>query len=75
MVLLWEVVKIQVECGFNQINCENGKWCVVIIVNVCECDLGGFVGELCMCIGQDVKFLEGYWIDYGGIFEQLILVI
>ncbi|MCU1102985.1 efflux RND transporter permease subunit [Stenotrophomonas maltophilia] len=71
-VPLREVAKIQVERGPNQINRENGKRRVVITANVRERDLGGFVGELRTRIGQDVALPEGYWIDYGGTFEQLI---
>ncbi len=71
-VPLREVAKIQVERGPNQINRENGKRRVVITANVRERDLGGFVGELRTRIGQDVTLPEGYWIDYGGTFEQLI---
>lgn len=71
-VPLREVAKIQVERGPNQINRENGKRRVVITANVRERDLGGFVGELRTRISQDVTLPEGYWIDYGGTFEQLI---
>jgi len=71
-VPLREVAKIQVERGPNQINRENGKRRVVITANVRERDLGGFVGDLRTRIAQDVKLPEGYWIDYGGTFEQLI---
>ncbi|CRX67176.1 unnamed protein product [Stenotrophomonas maltophilia] len=71
-VPLREVAKIQVERGPNQINRENGKRRVVITANVRERDLGGFVGELRTRIGQDATLPEGYWIDYGGTFEQLI---
>lgn len=71
-VPLREVAQIQVQRGPNQINRENGKRRVVITANVRERDLGGFVGELRSRIGQDVALPEGYWIDYGGTFEQLI---
>lgn len=71
-VPLREVAKIQVERGPNQINRENGKRRVVITANVRERDLGGFVGDLRTRLGQDVRLPEGYWIDYGGTFEQLI---
>lgn len=71
-VPLREVAKIQVERGPNQINRENGKRRVVITANVRERDLGGFVRDLRTRIGQDVPLPEGYWIDYGGTFEQLI---
>jgi cobalt-zinc-cadmium resistance protein CzcA len=71
-VPLREVAQIQVERGPNQINRENGKRRVVITANVRNRDLGGFVGELRTRIGKEVTLPEGYWIDYGGTFEQLI---
>ena len=63
---------MQVQRGPNQINRENGKRRVVITANVRERDLGGFVSDLRTRIGRDVKMPEGYWVDYGGTFEQLI---
>ena len=69
---LREVAEVQIQRGPNQINRENGKRRVVITANVRERDLGGFVADLRTRIGRDVKLPEGYWIDYGGTFEQLI---
>ena len=71
-VPLREVADVQVQRGPNQINRENGKRRVVITANVRERDLGGFVSDLRTRIGRDVKMPEGYWVDYGGTFEQLI---
>ena len=71
-VPLREVATVQIQRGPNQINRENGKRRVVITANVRERDLGGFVAELRTRIGREVKLPEGYWIDYGGTFEQLI---
>ena len=71
-VPLREVARIEVQRGPNQINRENGKRRVVITANVRERDLGGFVTDLRARIGRDVKLPEGYWVDYGGTFEQLI---
>ena len=71
-VPLREVAEVQIQRGPNQINRENGKRRVVITANVRERDLGGFVADLRTRIGRDVKLPEGYWIDYGGTFEQLI---
>jgi cobalt-zinc-cadmium resistance protein CzcA len=71
-VPLREVARIEVQRGPNQINRENGKRRVVITANVRERDLGGFVTDLRSRIGRDVKLPEGYWVDYGGTFEQLI---
>ena len=71
-VPLREVAKIESMLGPNQINRENGKRRVVVTANVRDRDLGGFVAELQQKISQQVDVPEGYWIDYGGTFEQLI---
>ncbi len=71
-VPLREVAKIETTLGPNQINRENGKRRVVITANVRGRDLGGFVAELQQRLGSEVEVPAGYWIDYGGTFEQLI---
>ena len=58
--------------GPNQINRENGKRRIVVTANVRERDLGGFVSDLQQAINQQVQVPDGYWIEYGGSFEQLI---
>ncbi|WP_027079902.1 efflux RND transporter permease subunit [Luteimonas mephitis] len=69
---LREVAMIEKVLGPNQINRENGKRRVVVTANVRDRDLGGFVAELQQRVEQQVDIPEGYWIDYGGTFEQLI---
>ncbi|QOY64150.1 CusA/CzcA family heavy metal efflux RND transporter [Lysobacter sp. H21R4] len=71
-VPLREVARIESILGPNQINRESGKRRVVVTANVRDRDLGGFVAELQQEINRQVKVPEGYWIDYGGTFEQLI---
>jgi cobalt-zinc-cadmium resistance protein CzcA len=71
-VPLREVARIETSEGPNQINRENGKRRVVVTANVRERDLGGFVADLQQRIDASVQVPEGYWIDYGGTFEQLI---
>ncbi|HEY1136958.1 MAG TPA: CusA/CzcA family heavy metal efflux RND transporter [Xanthomonadaceae bacterium] len=71
-VPLREVAKIETTLGPNQINREDGKRRVVVTANVRGRDLGGFVGELRGKIETQVELPTGYWIDYGGTFEQLI---
>jgi cobalt-zinc-cadmium resistance protein CzcA len=71
-VPLREVAKIETTLGPNQINRENGKRRVVITANVRGRDLGGFVAELRQRLDSEVEVPAGYWIDYGGTFEQLI---
>ncbi|KRA48225.1 CusA/CzcA family heavy metal efflux RND transporter [Pseudoxanthomonas sp. Root630] len=71
-VPLREVAKIETTLGPNQVNRENGKRRVVITANVRGRDLGGFVSELQQRIDAEVEVPAGYWVDYGGTFEQLI---
>jgi cobalt-zinc-cadmium resistance protein CzcA len=69
-VPLREVADVVTAPGPNQINRENGKRRVVIAANVRGRDLGSFVAD----VQQRVARLEippGYWLDYGGTFEQL----
>ncbi len=69
---LREVASIQTLLGPNQINRENGKRRVVVTANVRDRDLGGFVSDLQQRIEQQVEIPDGYWVDYGGTFEQLM---
>ena len=71
-VPLREVATIETVTGPNQINRENGKRRVVVTANVRDRDLGGFVEELQGRVLAEVELPSGYWIDYGGTFEQLI---
>ncbi len=71
-VPLREVAKIETVAGPNQINRENGKRRVVVTANVRGRDLGGFVEELRGRVATEVEIPAGYWVDYGGTFEQLI---
>ncbi|MCP1583922.1 cobalt-zinc-cadmium resistance protein CzcA [Pseudoxanthomonas mexicana] len=69
---LREVATIATTLGPNQVNRENGKRRVVVTANVRGRDLGGFVAELRQRINANVEIPAGYWVDYGGTFEQLI---
>ena len=71
-VPLREVARIEIRTGPNQINREDGKRRVVVTANVRGRDLGGFVGELRQRIATEVEMPTGYWLGYGGTFEQLI---
>ena len=71
-VPLGQVASIEIAPGPNQISRENGKRRVVVTSNVRGRDLGSFVEELRLRISGQVALPEGYWIEYGGTFEQLI---
>jgi heavy metal efflux system protein len=70
-VPLGEVADLALAPGPNQISRENGKRRLVVSANVRGRDLGGFVAEVQQKIEQQVKLPPGYWLDYGGTFEQL----
>ncbi|MDZ4054435.1 MAG: CusA/CzcA family heavy metal efflux RND transporter, partial [Phenylobacterium sp.] len=71
-VPLRELATIEIVEGPNQINRENGKRRIVVTANVRGRDLGGFVSELRQRIEAEVTVPPGYWVDFGGTFEQLI---
>jgi cobalt-zinc-cadmium resistance protein CzcA len=71
-VPLREVAKIETLTGPNQINREDGKRRVVVTANIRGRDLGGFVSELRQGVDAKVTPPPGYWIEFGGTFEQLI---
>ncbi|MFA5938715.1 MAG: CusA/CzcA family heavy metal efflux RND transporter [Sinimarinibacterium sp.] len=70
-VPLGEVAELELAPGPNQINRENGKRRVVVTANVRGRDLGSFIGELRERVARDAELPAGYWVDYGGTFEQL----
>jgi heavy metal efflux system protein len=70
-VPLNEIASIELAPAPNQISRENGKRLVVVTANVRGRDLGSFVSEVQTRIVSEVKLPAGYWLDYGGTFEQL----
>ena len=70
-ITLGEVASLETAPGPNQVSRENGKRRAVVTANVRGRDLGTFVGEARERIGAGIKLPEGYWLDYGGTFEQL----
>ena len=71
-VPLQEVASIDLIVGPNQISREDGKRRVVVTANVRGRDLGSFVTEAQKRVNDEIKLPAGYWVDYGGTFEQLI---
>jgi cobalt-zinc-cadmium resistance protein CzcA len=70
-VPLAEVATLELGEGANQINREQGKRRVVVTANVRERDLGSFVAEALAAVASSIKTPAGYWLEYGGTFEQL----
>jgi cobalt-zinc-cadmium resistance protein CzcA len=70
-VPLAQVAEIELSVGPNQISRENGKRRAVITANVRGRDLGSFIADLRTKIDAEVTLPEGYYVEYGGTFEQL----
>ena len=71
-VPLGAVADIEVAPGPNQVSRENGKRRVVVTANVRGRDIGSFVADAERRIGESVTIPPGYWIAWGGQFEQLV---
>ncbi|TDI79203.1 MAG: CusA/CzcA family heavy metal efflux RND transporter [Betaproteobacteria bacterium] len=71
-VALGEVADLDLVPGPNQVSRENGKRRLVITTNVRGRDLGSFVNEAKTLIGEKLQLPPGYWVTWGGQFEQLI---
>ena len=69
---LSELAQIDIAPGPNQISREDGKRRIVVSANVRGRDLGSFVGDAQSQIAEKVKLPAGYWIGWGGQFEQLV---
>ncbi|MEO6699281.1 MAG: CusA/CzcA family heavy metal efflux RND transporter, partial [Paraperlucidibaca sp.] len=69
---LQEIADIEIIQGPNAINRENGKRRMVITANVRGRDLGGFVQDVQKQVLDNIEIPPGYWVEYGGTFEQMI---
>ena len=68
---LGEVAATELVTGYNQVYRENGKRRVVVTANVRDRDLGSFVQDVQRTVAERVAIPPGYWVEYGGTFEQL----
>ncbi len=69
-VPLTELVKIERTEGPVSVNREQGKRFAVIVVNVSGRDLVGFVEEAKQKIADKIKLPTGYYLEWGGQFEN-----
>ena len=69
---LGEIAEFKVEPGLNQVNRENGKRRIVTTANVRGRDLARFVSDAQNRIKSEVKIPAGYWVEWGGQFENLL---
>ncbi|MEW6250902.1 MAG: CusA/CzcA family heavy metal efflux RND transporter [Planctomycetota bacterium] len=70
---LSSLAKIEISEGARIIRREDGKRRAVVQCNVRGRDLGGFVAEAQQRIEQKIgKLPEGYWLGWGGQYENLV---
>ena len=69
-ILLTDIATVKMMDGINQVSRENGKRRMIVTANVEGRDLGSFVTEVQNQLKQ-YPLPSGYWIEYGGQFENL----
>ncbi|MFO1319992.1 MAG: CusA/CzcA family heavy metal efflux RND transporter [Burkholderiales bacterium] len=70
-VPLKEIADVKVVDGPVQVGRELGKRRIVVGSNVAGRDIGGYVAEAQQRIGAEVKLPEGYYLVWGGQFENM----
>jgi cobalt-zinc-cadmium resistance protein CzcA len=71
-ILLGEIAHLNIANGLNEISRENGKRFVSIEANIRGTDLGSFVKMAKKEIDEKVFIPDGYWLTWGGQFENLM---
>ncbi len=71
-VPLSELAQIDLAPGPNLISRDDGKRRIVVTANVRGRDLSSFVADAQRQVADKVKLPAGYWIGWGGQFEQLV---
>ncbi len=69
-VTLDQVAKVEVTRGPEKIGKEEGQRRVVVFSNVRGRDLGSFVAQVRSKLDHDITLPPGYFIEYGGEFEN-----
>ncbi|MCP3099442.1 CusA/CzcA family heavy metal efflux RND transporter [Myxococcus sp. K15C18031901] len=71
LIPLSQLARIVVEEGPAQVSRENIQRRLTLEANVRGRDLQGFVTEAQRTLAREVELPAGYWIDWGGQFENL----
>jgi heavy metal efflux system protein len=71
-VPLSELAQVDLTPGPNLISREDGKRRIVVTANVRGRDLSSFVADAQRQVAEKVKVPAGYWLGWGGQFEQLV---
>ena len=70
IVTLAEVAEVSVAEGFSFVRREQLQRYAVVQMDVRGRDVDGFVKEADAAIAQQVKLPPGYWVEWGGAFEN-----
>ncbi len=70
-VALDQVADVNIKDGPYQIQREDAKRRIVVGFNVRGRDVAGIVNELKTKVGRQLNFSPGYYVTYGGAFENL----
>jgi cobalt-zinc-cadmium resistance protein CzcA len=65
------ISKCSIKNGPNQIQREDAKRRIVVGFNVRGRDVQSIVNELQQKVDKQIKFPSGYYVTYGGAFENL----
>lgn len=68
---LYQLAKVEIKNGPNQIQREDAKRRIIVGFNVRGRDVQSIVNELQKKVDATIKFPSGYYITYGGAFENL----
>ena len=68
---LSQLADVQIKDGPNQIQREDAKRRIVVGFNVRDRDVQSIVNELQEKVDKQLKFPTGYYVTYGGAFENL----
>ena len=70
-IQLSDVADFEIKTGPNLINREDGKRRIIVTCNIRGRDIATFVAEAQSKIREQIKLPVGYWMQWGGQFEQL----
>ncbi|MBC8984898.1 CusA/CzcA family heavy metal efflux RND transporter [Pedobacter sp. N36a] len=68
---LYQLANVEIKDGPNQIQREDAKRRIVVGFNVRGRDVQSIVHELQQKVNEKLKFPPGYYVSYGGAFENL----
>jgi len=69
-VLLSSLANVHIDTGRTQINREQGGRFLALKCNIAGRDMGSFVNEAQAAVNKKVKLPDGYYLTWGGEFEN-----